>query len=97
MCIRDRAYLGDTPEQFAARPLNEKDEAKVTAQAEKLNMRNAQLAKMIQVIKLYLHHNEQTEIDNDCSSVSWIFEFLEKRYNIQSRGVNLLKLADCKY
>ena len=92
-----RAYLGDTPEQFAARPLNEKDEAKVTAQAEKLNMRNAQLAKMIQVIKLYLHHNEQTEIDNDCSSVSWIFEFLEKRYNIQSRGVNLLKLADCKY
>ena len=75
----------------------EKDEAKEAARKEKLGLRNAQLSKMIQVINCYIHTNEQVDVDNDCTSLSWIFEYLEKRYNIQSRGVNLLRLADCKY
>ena len=92
-----RSFLGDTPEQWAARPQVEKDEAKVNARKEKLSLRNAQLGKMIQVINCYIHTNEQVEVDNDCTSLPWIFEYLEKRYNIQARGANLLRLADCKF
>ena len=92
-----RSYLGDTPEQWTARPQAEKEEAKVAARKEKLSFRNAQLSKMIQVVNCYIHTNEQFEVDNDCTSLTWIFDFLEKRYNIQSRRVNLLRLADCKY
>ena len=92
-----RVHLGDSLEQFAARSEPSKAAAKEKVAKAKLRLRNAQLSKMIQIINVFIFHTEQPIIEADCTSLTWIFDFLEKHYNIQSKGANLLRIAECTY
>ena len=59
--------------------------------------RNAELAKMIQHIVSFVHYTEADDIDQESTSLEWIFSHLKQHYGIQVKGANFLKIADHVY
>jgi len=62
-----------------------------------LILRNSQLGKCIQLVAVHCYYTEQDDIDQCSTSLSWIIEYLEKHYNIQSKGVHFLDIASLTY
>ena len=62
-----------------------------------LGVRNRQLTKMIQLVCSFVNYTEAPHIYEDSTSLEWIWEYLQRHYNIQSKGVNFLKLAQITY
>ena len=62
-----------------------------------LERRNAQLAKFISLITMLCHYTEQDQIDQRATSLEWIFQFLEQKYNLSNKGSNFLKIANITY
>ena len=60
---------------------------------ELLQLRNAKLSKFIQHLANMCHYTEQDDITMLCTSVDWIWNYLARHYNIESRGVHFLKIA----
>ena len=60
----------------------------------RLDLRNAQLNRMIQFVVSFVYKSEGVEIDPSCTSLAWVWEYLEKHYDIETKGVNLLRIAD---
>ena len=65
--------------------------------AKLLLTRNSQLGKMIQHIVSFVHYTEADDIDQSSASVEWIFDYLMKHYNIETKGANFLKITDHVY
>ena len=55
--------------------------------------RNAQLTKFLQLIANLCQYSEQSDILTTSTSLIWIWEYLKRRYNIESRGSHLLDIA----
>ena len=55
--------------------------------------RNSQLSKFLQLIANLCQYSEQSDILTSSTSLSWIWENLKRRYNIESRGSHLLDVA----
>jgi hypothetical protein len=55
--------------------------------------RNAQLTKFLQLIANLCQYSEQSDILTTSTSLSWIWEYLKRHYNIESRGSHLLDVA----
>ena len=56
--------------------------------------RNSQLQKCIQMIADFLHYTEVNDVINRCTSVPWIWHYLQQHYNIESKGVHFLKISN---
>ena len=64
------------------------------AEREKLKKkRNSQLTKFLQLIANMCQPSEQSDITNCSTSLSWIWEYLRKHYNIESRGSHILDIV----
>ena len=55
--------------------------------------RNAQLSKFLQLIANLCQYSEQSDIITSSTSLSWVWDNLKRRYNIESRGSHLLDVA----
>ena len=62
-----------------------------------LLQRNSQLGKCVQLVAVHCYYTEQDDIDQCSTSMAWIVEYLEKHYNIQSKGVHFLDIASLTY
>ena len=76
---------------------DEKEAKKAEIEADRIGIRNRQLSKMLQIVCSVMHHTEAIGVWNDSTSVEWIWEYLKRHYNIQSKGVNFLKVAQINY
>ena len=62
-----------------------------------LKLRNSQLSKFVQLIAVLCYYTEQDDVDQDSTSLAWIIKYLEKHYNIESKGVHFLDIASMTY
>ena len=62
-----------------------------------LDQRNVQLSKMIQHIVSFVHYTEADDIDQNSSSIEWIFSYLHDHYDIAAKGSNFLKITEHTY
>lgn len=58
-----------------------------------LAKRNSQLTKFLQLIANMCQYSEQSDIMTCSTSLPWIWDYLKKHYNIESRGSHLLDVA----
>ena len=58
-----------------------------------LSKRNAQLTKFLQLIANMCQPSEQSDIMQCSVSLSWIWDYLKKHYNIESRGSHFMDVA----
>ena len=58
--------------------------------------RNSQLYKFIQMITDFIHYTEVEDVIQKCTSVEWIWQYLRKNYDIETKGVHFLKIAEVK-
>ena len=82
------------------RDLTNKDKDKNTydTEIEKLKLlRNSQVGKFIQLFAVLCYYTEQDDIDQCSTSFNWIVQYLEKHYNIESRGAHFLDIAALTY
>ena len=70
-----------------------KDELKAELIADRLALRNRQLNKMLQVLSTFVFDTEREGVVDDSTSIEGIWLFLKKRYNIETRGANFLKIS----
>jgi len=105
--LRIRQLHAEDPDAVALRErLNQQDERDrpnyTAAQHARdrtalLDRRNAQLAKFISLIAMLCQYTEQDQIDQRATSLTWIFDFLEQKYNLSNKGANFLKIANLAY
>ena len=76
----DRKYAGNAEE-------------KANALAKLLLQRNSQLLRFLQHIAYYTYYSKQDDIVNSSTSMSWIWRYLEKHYNIETKGSKFLDIA----
>jgi hypothetical protein len=62
-----------------------------------LDIRNAQLGKLLHHITSFVHYTEADDIDQISKSIDWIFTYLRQHYNIEAKGSNLLKITEHTY
>ena len=55
--------------------------------------RNAQLTKCLQLVANLCQYSEQADIMNCSKNLNWIWEYLRRHYNIESRGSHFLSVA----
>ena len=58
-----------------------------------LTKRNSQLSKVIQLVANMCQYSEQSDILQLSTSLSWIWDYLKRHYNIETRGSHLLDVA----
>ena len=64
---------------------------------DRLRLRNKQLARMLSVLSSLVHDSEMDPVVNDSTSIDWIWSYLRKRYSIDTRGVNFLRIVKVTY
>ena len=64
---------------------------------DRLALRNRQLNKMLQVLSSLVWETEREQVVNDSTSIDWIWNLLKRRYNIETRGSNFLKIANVTF
>ena len=55
--------------------------------------RNSQLTKCLQLVANLCQYSEQSDVMNCSTSLSWVWDYLKKHYNIESRGSHFLGIA----
>lgn len=65
--------------------------------AARLAERNRLLDKMLAIIASFVHYTDIDDIRNGSTSMGWIKKYLEIRYNIETKGVNFLKIAQINF
>ena len=85
----------DDPEKVAleAKTGAEAERAKPSERIRLLTKRNSQLTKFLQLIANLCQYSEQSDVINCSTSLGWIWEYLQKHYNIESRGSHFLDIA----
>ena len=66
---------------------------KPNERAQLLLKRNAQLSKCLQLIANMCQSSEQSDVMNSSTSIAWIWDYLRKNYNIETRGSHFLSVA----
>ena len=71
----------------------EAERTKPTERIKLLTKRNSQLTKFLQLIANMCQYSEQSDITNCSTSLNWIWDYLKKHYNIETRGSHILDIA----
>ena len=84
--------------KIAAKHRDDTDDgaAKLADNKELLLKRNSQLTKCLQLVANLCQYSEQSDIMNCSTSFSWIWDYLCKHYNIESKGSHFLGVASMK-
>ena len=61
--------------------------------AELLKRRNSQLAKFIHLTAVSTHYTEHADINELSTSFDWIVKYLQRHYNIETKGAHFLVIA----
>ena len=85
------------PGSYAAMDQPEKDALKARLTTNRLKLRNKQLSKTLQMLSSFVFWSVADGITDDSTSLSWVWDYLRKYYNIESRGVNFLKIVKIGY
>ena len=72
----------------------ELNHAKLSLEKKRLILRNSQLGLMLQQLSSCCYKSERYDVVERSDSVDWVWEYLMNHYDIQSRGANILKIAD---
>ena len=64
---------------------------------DRLRLRNKQLARMLSVLSSLVYDSDADPVVNDSTSIQWIWSYLRKRYSIDTRGVNFLRIVKVNY
>ena len=88
------ALHADDPDHLAINAENLTNPQKVVKRVRLLNMRNAQLGKLLQHVSSFVYYTETDDIDQLSKSMEWIFTYLRQHYNIEAKGSNLLKITE---
>ena len=88
----DPSMLGGQ-NSYARMTVEEKRVFKEDLVARRVDTRNRQLTKMLQILSSFVHDNEAEDVIQDSTSLFWIWHYLKARYNIESQGVNFLKIV----
>lgn len=85
----------DDPDKIAleAKTGAEAERVKPAERTKLLAKRNSQLTKFLQLIANMCQYSEQSDVMNISTSLSWIWEYLKKHYNIETRGSHILDIA----
>ena len=90
--------LADGDEDEAAIDASDRSAAQKNADKVRLlNQRNGQLSKLLQHVVSFVHYTEADDIDENSTSMDWIFSYLRGHYNIEAKGSNLLKITEHTY
>ena len=60
---------------------------------ELLKKRNSQLSKFIHLIAISCHYTEHSDINQLSTSFQWIVQYLERHYNIETKGAHFMNVA----
>ena len=64
---------------------------------DRLALRNRQLNKLLQVLSSLVWETEREQVVKESTSLEWIWNLLKRRYNIETRGSNFLKIANVTF
>ena len=81
------------PGRYTAMSQVDKDTLKARLVVNRLKLRNKQLAKTLQMLSSFVFWSTADGITDDATSIEWVWSYLRKYYNIESRGVNFLKIV----
>ena len=74
-----------------------KEEIKNGLKVIRLAERNRMLDKMLAIVASMVHRIDMDDIRDDSTSMEWINKYLQRRFNIETKGVNFLKIANNNY
>ena len=94
--VKKEANDGDAP--FYA-DMNEAAKAAIKERLERnrLRLRNKELQTMLTIMSSLVYEDQGEIINKDSTSMMWIFSHLRKMYNIDTRGVNFLRIVRVTY
>ena len=92
-----RAAAVKQGENYATMDQAARDDLKAKVVRDRLRLRNKQLARMLSVLSSLVHETSEDPVVNDSTSMEWVWSFLRKRYNIDTRGVNFLRIVKVTY
>ena len=84
-------------DNYATMDVPAQEELKTKMVRDRLRLRNKQLTRMLSVLSSLVHDSEADQVVDDSTSIDWIWLFLRKRYNIDTRGVNFLRIVKVAY
>ena len=82
---------------FARMTVDEKRDFKAELVGRRLETRNRQLTKMLQVLSSYVDDNDAEDVVEHSTSLEWIWRRIQARYNIETKGVNFLKIVKHRF
>ena len=93
LAIKDDPSMVDGRNSYARLTHDGKRDLKDEMIIRRLESRNRQLTKMLQVLSSFVHDNEAEDVIRDSTSLDWVWHYLQARYNIETKGVNFLKIV----
>ena len=93
LAIKDDPSLVNGQNSYARMTHDNKRDLKEELVIRRLESRNRQLTKMLQVLSSFVHDNEAEDVIRDSTSLDWVWHYLQARYNIETKGVNFLKIV----
>ena len=97
VAIKEDPTVVDDRDAYARMGPAEKEAIKVRLRVLRLAERNRQLDKMLNIIASLVHANDIDDIKDDSTSLLWIRQYLQRRYNIETKGVNFLRIAQINF
>ena len=94
--VKKEANEGDAP-FYAEMDQAAKQEVRRTLERNRLRLRNKQLATMLGIMASLVYDSQGDSVVKDSTSMEWIFTYLRKLYNIDTRGVNFLRIVKVSY
>ena len=97
VAIKEDPTVVDGQDSFARLDEGGKEAIKRQLKVSRLAERNRLLDKMLAIIASFVHYTDIDDIRNGSTSMGWIKKYLQIRYNIETKGVNFLKIAQINY
>ena len=97
VAVKDDPTVVNGRDAYARLDEEEKEAIKERLKVARLAERNRLLDKMLAILASFVHYTDMDDIRNDSTSMKWIKKYLEVRYNIETKGVNFLKIAQINY
>lgn len=85
------------PGSYATMDVPGKEALKARLVITRLKQRNKQLNKTLMMLSGFVWWSVADSVTDDSTSIEWVWACLRKYYNIESRGVNFLKIAKIAY
>ena len=93
----DELVLDDEDKVAIEAEENVTNATKTLKKTQLLDKRNGQLSKLLQHIVSFVNYTEADDVDQNSTSMEWIFSYLRETYDIAAKGSNFLKITEHTY